>query len=154
DTEGGAATLLISPGGESLLIDTGYPDADRDAKRIAAAAKQAGLQKIDHVLISHFHGDHEGGLNALSKMIPIDHFYDHGDVVDEVDRGRLNDYKSIAGSKRKIVKPGDEIELKGGVKALIVASEGKFIDKPVNGGGPNPLCETAPQMSKAAGENQ
>jgi competence protein ComEC len=154
DTEGGAATLLISPGGESLLIDTGYPTDDRDPKRIAAAAKQLGLQKIDHVLISHFHADHEGGLNALSKMIPIDHFYDHGDVVDEVDRGRLNDYKSVAGGKRKIVKPGDTIELKGGVKALIVASEGKFIDKPVNGGGANPLCADAPQMSRAAGENQ
>src|SRR5258708_7741620 len=62
DTEGGAATLMVTPAGESFLIDTGYPDADRDAKRIFAAAKQAGLQKIDHVLISHFHQDHEGGL--------------------------------------------------------------------------------------------
>jgi competence protein ComEC len=154
DTEGGAATLMVTPAGESFLIDTGYPDADRDAKRILAAAQKAGLSRIDHVLISHFHGDHEGGLNALSKMIPIDKFYDHGDVVDEVDRGRLNDYKSIAGSKRTIVKPGDQIELKGGVKVLVVASEAKFIDKPINGGGPNPLCADAPQMSKAGGENQ
>ncbi len=154
DTEGGAATLLVTPAGESFLIDTGYPTDDRDPKRILAAAKQAGLQKIDHVLISHFHGDHEGGLRALSKMIPIDKFYDHGDVVDEVDRGRLNDYKDIAGSKRVIVKPGDEITLKGGVKVLVIASEAKFIDKAVNGGGPNPLCDTAAQMTPAAGENQ
>src|SRR4051812_32775924 len=62
DTEGGAATLMVTPAGESFLIDTGYPDADRDAKRILAAAQKAGLRKIDHVLISHFHGDHEGGL--------------------------------------------------------------------------------------------
>ena len=96
---------MVTPGGDSFLIDTGYPDADRDAKRIFAAAQKAGLSKIDHVLISHFHGDHEGGLRALSKMIPIDKFYDHGDVVDEVDRGRLNDYKDIAGSNRVIVKP-------------------------------------------------
>ena len=89
DTEGGAATLMVTPAGDSFLIDTGYPDADRDAKRIFAAAQKAGLSKIDHVLISHFHGDHVGGLRALSKMIPIDKFYDHGDVVDEVDRGRL-----------------------------------------------------------------
>src|SRR5438105_13713830 len=82
DTEGGAATLMVTPAGESFLIDTGYPDQDRDAKRIFAAAQKAGLSKIDHVLISHFHGDHEGGLRALSKMIPIDKFYDHGDVVD------------------------------------------------------------------------
>src|ERR1043166_3415788 len=154
DTEGGAATLMVTPAGESFLIDTGYPDADRDAKRIFAAAKQAGLSKIDHVLISHFHGDHEGGLRALSRMIPIDKFYDHGDVVDEVDRRRLNDYRDIAGSKRVVVKPGDEIAHKGGVTVLVVASEGKFIDKPVNGGGPNPLCADAPQMTRAAGENQ
>src|SRR5262245_9714833 len=71
DTEGGAATLIVSPGGESLLIDTGYPDADRDAKRILAAAQKAGISKIDHVLISHFHNDHVGGLEGLAKMIPI-----------------------------------------------------------------------------------
>jgi len=154
DTEGGAATLMVTPEGESFLIDTGYPDADRDAKRIFAATQKAGLRRIDHVLISHFHGDHEGGLRALSKMIPIAKFYDHGDVVDEVDRGRLNDYKDIAGRNRVIVKPGDEIALKGGVKVTVVASEAKFIDKPVNGGGPNPLCADAAQMTPAAGENQ
>jgi competence protein ComEC len=154
DTEGGAATLMVTPEGESFLIDTGYPDQDRDAKRIFAAAQKAGLRRIDHVLISHFHGDHEGGLRALSKLIPIGKFYDHGDVVDEVDRGRLNDYKAIAGSNRTIVKPGDEIALKGGVKVLVIASEAKFIDRAVNGGGPNPLCADAPQMTPAAGENQ
>jgi hypothetical protein len=62
--------------------------------------------------------------------------------------------EDIAGSNRVIVKPGDEIALKGGVKVTVVASEAKFIDKPVNGGGPNPLCADAPQMTPAAGENQ
>jgi beta-lactamase superfamily II metal-dependent hydrolase len=154
DTEGGAATLIVSPSGESLLIDTGYPDADRDAKRIMDAAKKAGISKIDHVLISHFHNDHVGGLAGLAKMIPIDKYYDHGDTVDEVDRKRLEDYRAVAGSKRVVVKPGDKIELKGGVQALVVASDAKFLDRPVNGGGANPLCETAPQMTAAAGENQ
>ena len=154
DTEGGAATLIVSPAGESFLIDTGYPDADRDAKRILAAAQKAGVSKIDHVLISHFHNDHVGGLEGLAKMIPIDKFYDHGDTVDQVDKKRLDDYKALAGNKRVIVKPGDKIELKGGVQVLVVASDAKFIDKPVNGGGPNPLCENAARMSAAAGENQ
>jgi competence protein ComEC len=154
DTEGGAATLILTPEGESFLIDTGYPEADRDAKRIFAAAQKMGLRQIDNVLISHWHSDHEGGLRALSKMIPIGKFYDHGDVVDEVDRVRLNDYKDIAGNKRTIVKPGDRITLKGGVHLDVVASEAKFIDKPINGGGPNPLCADAPQMTPAAGENQ
>src|SRR5262249_59629126 len=137
-------------GGESFLIDPGYPDQDRDAKRILAAAQKAGLSRIDHVLISHFHGDHEGGLRALSKMIPIGKFYDHGDVIDEVDRGRLNDYKEIAGRNRNIVKPGDQIELKGGVKVLVVASQAKFLDRPVNSGAPNSLREPAPQRTNAS----
>src|SRR5262245_55898711 len=79
DTEGGAATLLVTPAGESFLIDTGYPDADRDAKRILAAAQKAGVSRIDHALISHFHNDHVGGLAGLAKMIPIDKYYDHGE---------------------------------------------------------------------------
>ena len=72
DVEGGAATLIIAPSGESLLVDTGFPgNDDRDAKRIAATAVAAGLTRIDNLVITHFHGDHVGGLAALSKMIPI-----------------------------------------------------------------------------------
>src|SRR5688500_4217692 len=72
DVEGGAATLFVSPTGESLLFDTGFPgNGDRDAKRIHAAVQKARLTQIDHVVISHWHGDHVGGLEALVKMIPI-----------------------------------------------------------------------------------
>src|ERR687889_1566300 len=72
DAEGGAATLIVSPSGESLLVDTANrtPD-DRDAKRIFATAQKAGLKKIDMLLTTHFHGDHIGAMEALSKMIPI-----------------------------------------------------------------------------------
>src|SRR5262245_26494749 len=84
DVEGGASTLFISPTGESLLFDTGYPgNGDRDAKRIYAAAQKAGLRQIDHVVISHWHADHVGGVAALSKMIPIAKFYDHGNGVEQ-----------------------------------------------------------------------
>src|SRR5262245_21357789 len=101
DVEGGAATLFISPTGESLLFDTGFPGkGDRDAKRIYAAAQKAGLRQIDHVVISHWHGDHEGGIAALSKMIPIGHFYDHGNGVEQADRERLEEYRAVAGNKR------------------------------------------------------
>src|ERR1700731_4951518 len=79
DVEGGASTLIVSPSGESMLIDTGWTVGDRDAKRIYAATQQAGLKKIDYLVISHFHADHVGGLAALSKMIPIDRFYGRGD---------------------------------------------------------------------------
>jgi competence protein ComEC len=153
DVEGGAATLIVSPTGESLLVDTGYADADRDAKRIYSLAQQIGLTKIDYLAISHWHADHVGGLAALAKMIPIERFFDHGDAVDAVDRSRLEGYKVVAGAKRTILKPGDEIPIKG-VKVLAVTSEEKNIPQAVNGGGPNPLCENAAQMAPAAGENR
>src|SRR5499427_3541425 len=124
DVEGGAATLFVSPSGESLLFDTGFPgNGDRDAKRIYTAAQNAGLKQIDHVVISHWHADHEGGLNALSKLIPLGNFYDHGNGVEQSDRGRLEDYMAIAGNKRTIVKPGDTIPL-GRVQVRVLVSEG------------------------------
>src|SRR6266850_1895973 len=124
DVEGGAATLVVSPSGESMLIDTGFEVDDRDAKRIYAATQQAGLKKIDYLVISHYHGDHVGGLPALSKLIPIGRFY-----------GR-----------------GDEIPLKG-VQTLVVSSDAKLLAKPINGGGPNPLCANAEQKASAGPEN-
>jgi competence protein ComEC len=152
DTEGGAATLLVSPTGESLLIDTGYPDGDRDAKRIVAAAKEAGLTKIDYLVISHWHNDHVGGLAALAKMIPIGRFFDHGDGVEPENQQRLDGYKAVAGDKRTIVKPGDKIPVKG-FDALVVTSDRKLLANPVNGGGPNPLCANSARMEPAAPEN-
>jgi competence protein ComEC len=152
DTEGGAATLLVSPSGESLLIDTGYEVGDRDAKRIAAAAQHAGLKQIDYVVISHWHADHVGGLAALAKMIPIGRFFDHGDGVEPENQARLDGYKAVAGAKRTIVKPGDKIPIKG-FDALVVSSDLKLLPEPVNGGGPNPLCANAARMAAAAPEN-
>src|SRR6266700_701320 len=83
DAEGGAATLIVAPSGESLLVDTANrtPD-DRDAKRILAAAQMAGLKKIDILLTTHFHGDHIGAMPALAKMIPIGMYMDHGESVE------------------------------------------------------------------------
>src|SRR5881409_4151660 len=80
DVEGGNATLFVSPSGESLLIDTGNagPAAARDAGRILAAMKEAGLQQIDHLIITHWHGDHFGGLAELASHTTIREFIDHG----------------------------------------------------------------------------
>src|SRR5215831_6904098 len=77
DTEGGAATLIVSPAGESILIDCGNPGT-RDADRIHAAAEAAGIKAIDHLIITHWHVDHYGGIARLSELIPIHHYYDHG----------------------------------------------------------------------------
>src|SRR5947208_11179371 len=78
DVEGGAATLIVTPSGQSLLIDAGFP-GDRDAGRIAhVAVDVAGLKQIDHCVITHWHRDHVGGVAPLSKLIPIKNFYDDG----------------------------------------------------------------------------
>ena len=79
DVEGGQATLFVGPSGESLLIDTGWPGFNgRDADRIAAACKAAGVSKIDNLLITHYHVDHVGGLPQLVAKIPVGRFIDHG----------------------------------------------------------------------------
>ena len=153
DVEGGASTLIVSPSGESLLFDTGYPNDDRDAKRIFATLQKAGVKQIDHLVISHWHNDHVGGLPALAKMIPIMHFYDHGDGVEPADKARHDSYVALAGNKRTIVKVGDTIPL-GGVNVLVVSSEFSVLDRTLPGGGPNPLCANAARMAPGAPENQ
>jgi competence protein ComEC len=153
DVEGGAATLVVSPSGESMLIDTGWEVEDRDAKRIYAVAQHAGLKQIDYLVISHFHGDHVGGLAALSKMIPIGKFYGRNDEIEPVNQKWLDVYKAASAGKRTIVKPADMIPIKG-LEALVVASDGKLLDKSLPGGGPNPLCVNAENKTPAGPENQ
>jgi competence protein ComEC len=153
DVEGGAATLIVSPSGQSMLIDTGFEVDDRDARRIYAATQQAGVKKIDHLVISHYHADHVGGLAALSKMIPIDRFYGRGDEIEPVNQKWLDSYRTAAAGRRTIVRPGDEIPIKG-LHALIVASDGKLLAKPLGGGAPNSLCASTEQKAPAGPENQ
>ena len=127
---------------------------DRDAKRIYAAAQLAGVKKIDDLVISHFHGDHVGGLAALVKLIPIGRFFDHGDVIEKANQQWLDSYHAVSAGKRTIVKAGDKIPLKG-VKVVVVASDKQFIDKAINGGGArNPLCENAEEKAPVTPENQ
>jgi competence protein ComEC len=152
DVEGGASTLIVSPSGESLLIDTGWIVGDRDARRIYAMAQHAGLQKIDYLVISHFHADHAGGLAALSKMIPIGRFFDRGDAIEKENQQWLDNYRAASSGKRTIVKPGDTIPIKG-LQVVVVSSNQELIAKPVNGGGPNPLCASAEQKESAGPEN-
>ncbi len=86
DVEGGQATLVVAPSGQSLLIDTGYAGfGGRDAVRIAAAAKQAGVKRIDYLLITHFHADHVGGVRDLLERLPVTNFLDHGPTVENTD---------------------------------------------------------------------
>jgi len=159
DTEGGAATLIVGPSGQSLLVDTGNPGPgaeDRDAKRILEAAKLAGLTKIDMLLSTHFHSDHVGGAPALANMIPIGRFYDHGESIETSDprAAQLFDaYRAAADGNRTTVKPGDKIPLPG-TDVTVVVSNGEPIAKAINGGGPNALCKDAVQKDSDKTENQ
>ncbi len=110
DVEGGAATLIVNPQGESLLVDTGNP-GPRDANRIfEVATKGAGLRKIDNIVITHYHLDHFGGAAALSKLLPIGTVYDNATF--EGQREHPNqEYKEFKAEKRVQIKPGDTIGL-------------------------------------------
>lgn len=146
DVEGGNATLFVTPNHESLLIDTGNAGAAaaRDAGRILDATKAAGLQQIDHLIITHWHGDHFGGLAALAAQIPIREFIDHGPNVQP---GELADTflrdtypKLYANAKHTIAKPGDKISLTG-LDVRVVASAGQTLKTPLpHAGKPNPYC--------------
>src|SRR3984957_11281006 len=120
DVEGGQATLFLTPAGQSLLIDTGWPGSNgRDADRIVAAAKRAGLSKIDYVLITHYHVDHAWVIPQLLGRMPVGTFIDHGPNR-ELDKGITEkDYalyqQELANRKINSIhpKPGDVLPIKG-----------------------------------------
>jgi competence protein ComEC len=146
DVEGGNATLFVSPSGESLLIDTGNAGAAavRDAGRIMDAIKDAGLQQIDHLIITHWHGDHFGGLAELASKIPIKEYIDHGPNVqpgEAADTFLQKTYAPLtAKAKHTVAKPGDKI-LMTGMDVRVVTSAGQTIKTPLPGAGqPNSYC--------------
>ena len=156
DVEGGASTLIVTPGGQSVLMDTGFDGFnDRDASRIARVVKdEAGLKRLDHVLISHFHGDHVGGLAALSQRVEIGSFIDHGETVEKSAEGRAvwDRYVTVAGNRRRTVKPGDRLTLDG-AELVIVAAHSQFISKPLSDSARNPLCDSFKPQPEDTGEN-
>ena len=144
DVEGGGATLFVSPSGESLLVDAGNPGA-RDADRIAAAVKAAGLSQIDYLVISHYHGDHVGGVVDLAARVPIKTFVDHGSEIHDASAFRLKDpvFETYLGQRAKgrhlEVKPGDTIPVKG-LNVTVVSADGAPIRTPLAGGGARTGC--------------
>jgi competence protein ComEC len=145
DVEGGNSQLYVAPSGESVLIDTGNAGAAavRDAERIAAAVKDAGLSQIDHLITTHFHGDHVGGIVEVAKRVPIREFIDHGPNVQpgaQID-ALLQQYSDLyAKVKHTVAKPGDRVALSG-LEWRIVSAGGRVIKTPLpSGGATNSLC--------------
>jgi beta-lactamase superfamily II metal-dependent hydrolase len=142
DTEGGHSTLYVSPTGESLLMDTGSPGG-RDVARIMDVIHAAGVTRIDHLILTHYHGDHVGGLEELATKIPIAQFIDHGATVEpkEMVPGFQKMYAELyAKAKHTVVVPGDKIPFDG-VTATVVTSNGQVLKTPLPGGGkPNAAC--------------
>src|SRR5688572_2445043 len=138
DVEGGQATLIVTPARESLLVDTGYAGNNgRDAQRIMAAVRAAGLDDIDYLLLTHFHPDHIGGVVELAQQIPIRAFIDHGDFGPEGLKlatpeaiAAYNAYLPVrAKGKHLEPKPGDRLPLEG-VEIVFVSSAGETIARP------------------------
>jgi beta-lactamase superfamily II metal-dependent hydrolase len=157
DVEGGQSTLIVTPSGQSLLVDTGFPSDGtfsskpgdphkaRDANRIAAVAAAAGVKSIDYLLITHFHADHDGAVPELAQLIPIRGFIDHEGLDDPGTvpgtREAFNAYARVrATGKHLPVKPGDVLPLKG-VRATVVSSAGATLSSALPGAGtPNSTC--------------
>ena len=172
DVEGGQSTLFVAPGGESLLVDTGSPDsrnpdAPRDAGRIAAMCKLAGVNKIDNLLITHYHSDHVGGLPQLTALIPVGRFIDHGINRETADvqggASTIAGYdayqKVLADSHAEhlTVKPGDVLPIKA-MHVEVVSGDGEVIAQPLKTplattGEQNPFCAASPLKDAENTEN-
>jgi competence protein ComEC len=159
DVEGGQSTLFVMPTGESLLVDTGSPDArnpnaPRDASRIAALCKIAGVTKIDNLVVTHYHSDHVGGLPQLAAMVPIGRFIDHG--INRESEAVQGGASTVAGwtayqkvladehAEHLVVKPGDVLPVKA-MRVEVVSADGEVIAQPLAAGGEkNAACATSP----------
>lgn len=164
DVEGGGATLIVSPGGESLLIDSGNPGG-RDSGRIHLVATQvAGLKAIDHFITTHFHIDHFGGAAELAAQIPIRHIYDNG-IPDTSPDGNRNDtrwpllikpYREIRAEQRHVIQPGQEIPLASNpgtpLRLRCLAAKQKFVAAPA-GSSPNDRCSSGVPQPKDTSDN-
>jgi len=156
DVEGGQSTLLVSPSGQSLLVDTGWPDTDRDIKRIAEALQASGSKQIDFVVITHYHPDHVGGVPELLKQIKVGEFIDHGPNIENDEmapEGYAAYLKSMGSIKRVVARPGDRIPIRG-LDVEVLAAAGAHITQPVAGAGqPNPNCASETKWPEDKTEN-
>ncbi|HEY0713861.1 MAG TPA: MBL fold metallo-hydrolase, partial [Polyangia bacterium] len=160
DVEGGAATLFVTPAGETVLIDTGNP-GDRDADRVKRAVTEAGLKKIDHLVVTHYHSDHYGGLADIAARVPIGVLYTRdlaGAPEKERTDPKIEMLKEVKVEKRVRIKPGAKLPLKQtkGTAPLaftFIGADEKFIAS--RGAGPNPeICKEHVARPPDASDNK
>ncbi len=159
DVEGGGATLFVSPAGETLLIDTGNggQNAARDAGRIIDAMQDASVAEIDHLITTHWHGDHYGAMQELASQVPVRHDFDHGASVES--NARVADFLNTTyralyeAAEHTVVTPGDRIAL-AGIDITVLASAKRVIDRPLPGHGlSNHYCADFVPQNEDNGEN-
>ena len=157
DVEGGQSTLIVSPSGQSLLIDTGWRGFEgRDADRIVQAAKSAGLKQINYFGITHYHRDHVGGVPQFAARMKMLNFFDHGPNTEDstATKEDYSDYvKAIQRGEHVVAKPGDMIPIKD-LKVEVLTSAGAAIKTPLQGAGqPNEFCAASPARQDDHTEN-
>jgi len=165
DSEGGGSTLIVTPAGESVLIDSGNPGG-RDSRRIHhVAADVAGLRRIDYLLTTHFHTDHFGGAAELSNLMSIGAVYDNGIPDHNPDAGddawfieRIKPYREFKANKRVVIKPGQQIPLKqteGSARPMLTCLAAKQLFVPAaDSAGPNPLCSESKTRPTDGSDNK
>ena len=157
DVEGGASTLLVTPAGESVLIDAGYGQREgRDPARVMAAMRDAGVDHLDFFIATHLHNDHVGGLPELAEKVRIGTFVDYGEPlgIDRMANNAIRAYKPVRDAHPVLqVKPGDRLPLSG-VRADVVSAGGDLIETPLAGGGERtPGCDAAEDQPEDGTEN-
>jgi beta-lactamase superfamily II metal-dependent hydrolase len=157
DAEGGAATLLVTPAGETVLIDTGNPGR-RDPDRIIKAVGEAGMKQIDHLIITHYHGDHFGGALTLVEQLPVQNLYDNGQFEGMPDNpGKA--YFELKVGRRHVVKPGMTLPLKQGgengpkLSFTFLGGQKQFIDSPADAMENAAICSTAREKDRDGSDN-
>lgn len=153
DVEGGAATLIVTPARESILVDAGWEGFEgRDATRIQQAMAKAGVTEIDHLVVTHYHVDHFGGVPELAARVKINNFYDHGPEATLAEDAkfprRYAAYRQAAREKTITLRPGDQIKLKQAARTppltlLCVASNRATLKSTRKGTKTNPVCQGA-----------
>jgi beta-lactamase superfamily II metal-dependent hydrolase len=159
DVEGGAATLIVTPARESVLVDAGWPGNDgRDVARIQAAMKAAGIAGIDHLITTHYHTDHAGGVPPLVAKVPVGTFYDHGTMEPPHAQDYASNYEAYTAvvKQRKTLSPGDVLHLKPApdntsISLSVIAAHGKVLSS--SSDPRNAKCDTVPAKAEDTSDN-